>query len=155
MKEQSYTATIKVPATAEEAYAALTTGFDKWWTTPDKVFTKIGDVAKFTFPPNPGYWVFKATKLQPFRLVEMQCVEARHIHEGEPEAIKEEWLGTTVRWEIKAENDGTEITITHKGLQPNLLCYKICIAGWDHFFVHSLPALLSKGIGKPHIPSQF
>ena len=36
------------------------------------------------------------------------------------------------------------------GLTPQLLCYDICEAGWDMFFLHSLKQYLDTGRGKPH-----
>ncbi len=55
MTGQNYKRTITVDATAEEAYLALTTGYEHWWTTPDKPIQKVGDVSKFGFSGKHGY----------------------------------------------------------------------------------------------------
>lgn len=146
----NYTRTITVNATPAKAFWALTEGIGEWWTTPDAPMTKLGDTSKFTFPPGKSHWTFEATELQPDKSVEMVCVDALHIHEGQPTEIETEWLNTRVRWEIAADDDTTSITIEHHGLIPGLLCYEVCENGWDHFFLNSLPALLNTGTGNPH-----
>ncbi|MEO0440502.1 MAG: SRPBCC domain-containing protein [Pseudomonadota bacterium] len=150
MKNENYKRTISVSAGADKAYWALTQGMHKWWTKPDAPMIKTGDRSKFTFPPGKGYWIFEAIALEPGKRVEMLCVDALPLHEGKPREIEEEWLHTRVRWDIKSGVDGTEITVEHIGLVPDLLCYDICAAGWDMFFTESLKAFLDTGTGKPH-----
>jgi hypothetical protein len=148
MTPDNYKRTIQSSATMQEAYGALTTGIALWWTSEAGKFEKIGDVAKFGFSGKNGYWTFKAIALEPDR-IEWQCVEALHIHEGKPKEIETEWLGTRTIWSIAESDGGTEIQLEHQGLTPDLLCYDICEAGWDMFFVNSLKAFLDTGIGKP------
>lgn len=150
MSNQNYKRTISVPANPDEAYWALTEGMHKWWTTPDRTMTKVGDKSKFGFPPGKSYWTFMATTLTPSHLVEMVCVDALHLHEGQPEEIQTEWLGTRVAWTIEPEDTRTNITVEHHGLVPALHCYEICEAGWDFFFAKSLKAFLETGKGQPH-----
>ena len=89
-----------------------------------------------------------ATVLTPER-VELVCVDALHLLEGNPKEVETEWLDTKVIWEIEQQSEKTIIRFEHDGLTPNLLCYAICEAGWDLFFVDSLKAYLDTGIGKP------
>lgn len=84
--------------------------------------------------------------------VEWTCVDALHVHDGQPKAIEVEWLGTKVKWSINENATGTTIELEHEGLTPALLCYEICRAGWDLFFLDSLKAYLESGEGKPHKP---
>lgn len=151
MNDNSYTRTISVLASADKAYWALTQGMHKWWTKPDAPMVKLGDRSKFAFPPGKSFWTFEAVRLEPASLVEMRCVDAMHIHEGQPREIEKEWLDTRVRWGIVPVAGGTEITIEHFGLLPDLLCHDICVAGWDRFFTESLKAFLDTGTGKPHM----
>ena len=150
MSKPDYSNTIIVSATSDAAYRALTEGFEHWWTQPDKRIKKVGDRARFAFPPGLSYWTFEATRLSPNSIVEMICVDALHIHEGKPREIEQEWLDTTVKWQIKTQGEYTQIHIEHVGLTPDLLCYDICQAGWDHFFLNSLAAYLNTGKGTPH-----
>jgi hypothetical protein len=150
MTDKDYSKTILVDASPQDAYVALTSGFEKWWTTPDKPIRVVGDCAVFTFPPGKGSWTFRATNLVPGEHVDLDCIEANHIHEGMPDAIREEWLGTTLSWRIFPEDGKTVIRFVHSGLRPNLHCFDICESGWDYFFVDSLKAYLDTGVGMPH-----
>lgn len=146
----AFNRTIAVTADAESAYAALTTGFNHWWTNPEGTIQKVGDQAKFCFPPSVSFWTFEAVKLVPGKYVELLCIEASHKHEGQPKEIETEWLGTRIIWRIDEADGGTTITMRHVGLTPDLLCFDICVTGWDHFYTDSLRAYLSCGVGKPH-----
>ena len=150
MTNKDYSKTISVDASPQDAYVALTNGFEEWWTSPDKPIRAIGDVARFRFPPGEAFWTFQATNLLPGKLVDLRCVEANHLHEGMPDAIREEWLGTTLTWHIYEEGGKTVIHFVHSGLTPTLHCFEICEAGWDYFFVDSLKTYLDTGVGLPH-----
>jgi len=97
MKADHYSHTISVKNNADNVYQALTKGIEHWWTKPDKPLIKLGDQAKFTFPPGKSFWTFEATTLKPNTRIEMRCVEALHLHEGQPQEIEQEWLDTIVR----------------------------------------------------------
>ncbi|MEM9636497.1 MAG: SRPBCC domain-containing protein [Pseudomonadota bacterium] len=144
----NYARSIEVSASPADAYTALTTGIAQWWTSEAGRFDKVGDIARFGFSGKNGYWTFKATTLTPER-IEWDCVEALHIHEGKPKEIETEWLGTRVAWSLSKTEGGTRLDFEHHGLTPQLLCYDICEAGWDMFFVDSLKAYLDTGTGKP------
>lgn len=143
MNTQDYSRVITVKNTPKTVYEALTTGIEHWWTKPDKPLSKVGDQAKFTFPPGKSFWTFEATALIPEQYVEMTCVDALHLHEGQPKEIEKEWLNTKVIWKITPQGENTEIQLTHIGLMPSLLCYEICQEGWDFFFTDSLKAYLN------------
>ncbi len=150
MSDNNYARTITVSASRQDVHRALTEGFEHWWTTPDQAMTKVGDRARFTFPPGRSYWTFEATQLSAGKRVELECVDALHIHEGQPKDIEQEWLGTRAIWRIEARDGQTDIHFEHVGLNPSLHCYEICEAGWDFFFLDSLGAYLDSGVGKPH-----
>ena len=138
MRKQSSSREIIVSATLQEAYQALTCDFDKWWSDSSRQLFQAGDVTTFHFHPNPTTWTFRANVLQPQTYIELECIEAHHIHEGLPESILEEWKGTKLKWNIAPDDKGTKISFTHEGLTPELDCHEICEQGWDHFFLGSL-----------------
>jgi len=150
MTHDHFRRSILVSADAHSAFAALTTGIEHWWTKPDHPIAQVGDRAKFTFPPGKSFWTFEAVRLDAPHRVEMTCVEALHLHEGMPHEIEQEWLGTTVVWTITQDGDQTRIDLEHRGLNPALLCFDVCQAGWDMFFTGSLKAYLDSGVGRPH-----
>jgi hypothetical protein len=137
MTKAHYRRTIETAATPEQACAELTTGFDRWWTTPDRVFTQEGDEVTFSFPPLQSHWRFKAQKLAPLQRVELVCSQALHIHQGQPKSI-EKARGKTL------------VHMVHEGLQPGLVCFDICAQGRDYFFACSLLACLNTGVGASH-----
>jgi len=145
----NYTHEIIVSNTPEKTFIALTAGFNKWWTTDCNFISKVRD--KITFKFGTSYWVMLAINLIPKRLVELECIEAHHVHDGLPSSILNEWKGSKLIWEIHRQEDKTKIVFTHEGLVPSLECYKICEQGWDYFFVNSLQQYLDTGEGSPFV----
>jgi len=143
----NYTHEIAVSSTPSETYQALTTGFDKWWTTSCNAIYEIGE--KITFRFGASYWVMQVTKLIPNRLVEFACIEAHHEHDGLPSSIINEWQGTKLQWEINMQDDKTNIVFVHEGLVPSLDCFEVCEKGWDYYFANSLKQYLETGVGSP------
>lgn len=150
MTDRNYNKSIVVTADANTAFDAITRDVNRWWTRPDKPLEQVGDRAKFSFPPGISYWTFELTQANSPGFVEWTCVDALHIHEGQPKEIEKEWVGTKVNWTISSNAEGTKIEIEHVGLNPALLCYDICEAGWDIFFLGSLRDYLDTGTGSPH-----
>jgi len=143
----SYTREIIVSNTPRAAYQALTTGFDKWWTTDCNPICETGDKIKFRF--GPTFWVMRANILDPDKFVELECIEAHHVHDGLPSSILKEWEGTKLKWEIQKQEEKTKIVLIHEGLMPSLECYEVCEQGWDYFFFKSLKQYLNTGEGSP------
>lgn len=143
----SYTREIIVSSTPEAAYLALTTGFNKWWTTGCNPISETGD--KITFRFGPSYWVMRVNNLIPDNYLELECLEAHHVHEGLPSSILNEWEGTRLKWEILEQGEKIKIVLVHEGLVPSLECYEVCEQGWDYFFVNSLKQYLDTGEGTP------
>jgi len=149
MTKTNYQRENLVSAKAEEAYAALTTGFQYWWTPASQIIEKVNDEITFRFPPNPTYWTMRVEKLVPNKTVVLKCIDANHVHDGLPESIRHEWKDTELKWEIIQKDGMTLIKFEHKGLTPTLGCYDICEAGWDYFFVDSLKKYLENNEGNP------
>ena len=143
----NYTREIIVSSTPYAVYKALTTGFDKWWTTGCNPVSKTGDQITFKFWPS--YWVMQASNLVPEELVELECIEAHHLHDGLPSSILNEWKGSILKWEIQKQGKKTKIVFTHEGLVSSLECYEVCVQGWEYFFVNSLKQYLDTGEGSP------
>ena len=147
MGENSYRRTIVVSATPSAVYRALTREIDRWWAPDANSAQKLGDTVTIRF--GQTFWHLRATLLVPGKRVELECVAANHVEEGLPASIREEWLGTTLDWEIEPEGAGSQVAFCHKGLVPALGCYAVCEAGWDHYFLHSLQRYLKTGKGDP------
>lgn len=146
MNTNEYTRRIVVSSSPNDAYKALTSGFDKWWTLDSDSISTAGDTITFKF--DTTYWVMRANTVSP-NYIELECIEAHHIHDGLPLSILEEWKGTKLKWEIDEQDGSTIVSLTHEGLVPSLDCFEICKEGWDYFFVTSLKKYLDEGKGSP------
>lgn len=91
---------------------------------------------------------FRTTALVPGERVEWLVVDS-HLSFIED---KQEWTGTTVRFEIQEESgpDGpTRLTFTHVGLNPEQECFGVCDTAWRQYVLGSLRNLIRTGVGTP------
>ncbi len=139
---KNYKATIISNLSVEEVYRAITEKMSDWWTSMSGKFLKISDQAKTDFG-GKSFWSFEATVLDEPNKIELTCHDANHIHEGLSDNIRTEWLGTKLVFAITEEDGNTRIDFTHEGLVPELECFEVCKAGWDHFFLESLKDYLN------------
>ena len=61
---------------------------------------------------------------------------------------KDEWVGTIIIWTIATDEQGTTLTMLHKGLNKVIECYDVCEPALD-YFIASLQSFLTTGIGTP------
>ncbi|WP_282081220.1 SRPBCC family protein [Aquimarina algiphila] len=143
--------TIRVKASKEKAFEAITTEVNKWWGNVDnKVANEIGHEFSVFFEEDTE-WRFVISELEEFRHVTWRCIYANHSFSG-LKNIKKEWLNSEISFVFKGLSDEmVEVSFTHKGLTPNLNCYEICDAGWTHFVASSLKQYLETGIGAPNL----
>lgn len=147
----SFASEIRVSATQEDCFRAITEGMRLWWTSAaEGDLSRIGSTVTVRFPPQESFWTLRADLLDPPHRVEATCIEAHHILLDQPGADREEWLGTRLTWIIDPAPQGSTIRLIHEGLVPGLACYDICEEGWRHFFCSSLKALLDGGVSRPH-----
>ncbi|WP_282089153.1 SRPBCC family protein [Aquimarina algiphila] len=143
--------TIRVKASKEKAFEAITTEVNKWWGNVDnKVANEIGHEFSVFFEEDTE-WRFVISELEEFRHVTWRCIYANHSFSG-LKNIKKEWLNSEISFVFKGLSDEMiEVSFTYKGLTPNLNCYEICDAGWTHFIASSLKQYLETGIGAPNL----
>ena len=75
------------------------------------------------------------------------CIDANMIIEDV--ADHSEWLGTKLLWEIEPTKAGSRVTLTHQGLNANLECHRVCVAGWRQYFENSLKNHLNGAPANP------
>ena len=61
-----------------------------------------------------------------------------------------EWIGTTIRFEIRRADEQTEVRFTHIGLRSQFECFDVCSNAWGSLMHASLPSLISTGTGNPY-----
>jgi Activator of Hsp90 ATPase homolog 1-like protein len=121
----------------KEVYAALTTvnGLSAWWTLDTKGDTKIGGVIEFRF--GAGGIDMKVRELLAHKRVLWEVV-----------AGPEEWIGTTVSFDLRQEDDWTIILFKHEGWKEPVEFMHHCTTKWGVFLL-SLKSLLETGKGRP------
>ena len=145
----SYTNSFSTQAAPKDVYNALTTydGLSSWWTKTIELYSHVGGIATFHFGKK-DYVVMKIAKLAPHKEVVWKCVEQFFKIKGS--AKTDEWVGTTVKFHITQNGDGSaNLLFAHEGLTKKLRCYKLCEKGWN-FYLKSLKLYLEKGKGKPY-----
>jgi len=142
----NYETSIKVITNEHDAFKAVTSELDKWWGMVDNPISKDGDEFSISF--GRTNWKFVITKYSQYNQITWTCIKAEHFVEGHSN-IEEEWLNTELAWAFRKDGDYVEVSFVHKGLTPQLNCYKICEAGWNFFISTSLKNYLETGQGNP------
>ncbi|WP_328663682.1 SRPBCC family protein [Streptomyces sp. NBC_00328] len=124
-------------AARETVYQALTTvdGLAAWWTTDTE--GSGDDVLQFRFGDVGGFDM-KVLELQPDTRVRWEVVSG-----------PEEWVGTTVTFDLKQEGEWTIVLFAHEGWREQVEFMNHCTTKWA-LFLMSLKSLVETGTGAPH-----
>jgi uncharacterized protein YndB with AHSA1/START domain len=124
-------------ASPEDVYAAIATrdGLAAWWTSDTQGESTVGGVLEFRF--KAGGFDMKVVDLEPAKRVLWEVID------GPPE-----WIGTTVSWELKPEDDYTIVLFKHEGWREPVEFMHHCSTKWAVFLM-SLKSLLETGEGTP------
>ena len=60
-----------------------------------------------------------------------------------------EWTGTSMEFDVIETGQNTILIFTHKGLTPDIHCFKNCSGAWSFYILESLGDLIRTGKGKP------
>lgn len=137
------THTITVEATPEEAYDAIV-DVRSWWGATN-IVGRTDQVGGdwYYLVPDIHYSKQRTAELVPGERVTWEFTDG-HLDFIED---KGEWIGTTARFDISAEADGTRITFTHEGLAASDECYDVCYDAWRHYVAESLRKRIETGEG--------
>lgn len=124
-------------ASPDEVYAALTTidGLAGWWATDTTGDPEVGGTIAFRFAP--GGFDMRVLASRPAEHVLWEVVD------GPPE-----WVGTTIRWDIRQEGEWTIVLFAHEGWREPVEFMSHCSTKWATFLV-SLKQLVETGTGAP------
>jgi hypothetical protein len=143
MEKQNYKAVINANVSPQEAVEAVS-NVAGWWTQNLEGASKNeGDV--FTVRFGETFVTFKITEVIPGKKVVWLATDC-YLHWLND---KTEWTGTQMVFEIVAEGEQTQISVTHVGLVPEIECYDSCVKGWDFYIKQSLFKLLTEKEGTP------
>ncbi len=121
----------------DDVYRALVTveGLSGWWTRDTRGESKVGGVIQFRF--GDGGFDMKVLELQPAKHVLWQVVDG-----------PEEWLGTTINFDLKQSGDWTIVLFKHRSWKEPVEFMHHCSTKWGVFLL-SLKSLLETGKGAP------
>jgi hypothetical protein len=140
-----YTTTIRVDASAQTAFDAIN-DVAGWWGRITGTTTSVGDEFVYVVP-GLHYSGFRVVDLEPGRRVAW-LVTGSYLDFVDD---TQEWNGTTVRFDIAEDADGTTVTFTHEGLATDVECYETCANAWSMFVNGSLKAFIETGKGAPYL----
>ncbi|MBV8255852.1 MAG: SRPBCC domain-containing protein [Chitinophaga sp.] len=122
----------------EDVYRALTTnaGLAGWWTTDTSgEGDQVGNIVLFRF--DKGGFDMKVKKLQSPNLVEWEVIDGPI-----------EWVGTTINFEMRQEDDYVLVLFQHLNWKEPVEFMYHCSTKWA-IFLMSLKALVETGKGAP------
>ena len=121
----------------DHVYRALATieGLAGWWTNDTRGKSKVGGVIQFRF--GAGGFDMKVLELQPLERVRWRVIEG-----------PEEWIGTTIGFDIKRSDDWTVVLFKHQGWKEPVEFMHHCSTKWAVFLL-SLKSFLESGKGTP------
>jgi uncharacterized protein YndB with AHSA1/START domain len=129
---------VGVKASSPDAvYDALTTvdGLAGWWTDDTSGDADVGGVLEFRFIPGG------------FDIEVLDLVRSKHVGWqviGGPE----EWIGTTIDWDLQQDGDYTIVMFKHEGWKEPVDFMYHCSTKWGSYLM-SLKALVETGTGAP------
>ena len=120
-----------------KVYDALTSvdGLRGWWTEDTTGSAETGGVIKFRFPA--GGFDMQVLEQVPGKRVRWEVVD------GPPE-----WVGTTVEWDLRQDDDYTIVMLGHLGWKEPVEFMHHCSTKWATYLL-SLKALVETGEGRP------
>ena len=147
MTEQSTTITLELDASPEQVFDAVR-DVRGWWSQNIEGPTAAeGDEWVYEVP-GVHRCHMRVTEVVPHERIEWLVLDNTFSFVQD----QEEWDGTTVRFEIDEDPQGTTtLRFTHVGLGPALECFEICHKSWDFYVGHSLRRLITTGTGIPNL----
>ena len=140
MKDNSFSITISVDESPEEAFAAINDPRSWWSGAFEGPSNVLGGEFSYRYK-DIHFSKQQVTELVPGRKVVWTVTDSA-LQFAEH---KDEWNGTQLVFEIARKGDQTEIRFTHLGLVPDFDCYGACSKAWTHL-LHELGAFIaSKG----------
>jgi uncharacterized protein YndB with AHSA1/START domain len=130
---------LKIEAPVEKVYEALTTqkGLSGWWTPETTAKPEAGSIVRFAFGPN-YFKEMKIEELQPNKKVKWICINGY-----------EDWIGTTITFEIQSIDKGTSLLLHHDGWKEYTQGFAACSYDWA-IFLRSMKFLCETGKGLPY-----
>jgi len=145
MNDESYTTTILVDQTPEEAFAAIN-NVREWWSQEIEGITDE-PCGEFTYHYEDIHrCTMKIVEFVPGKKVVWLCLE-NYLNFTKD---RTEWIGTRISFEISEAGNKTQVRFTHLGLVPEYECFDVCSNAWGGYITGSLKSLITTGTGNPN-----
>ena len=133
---------VGIKAPLQAVYQALATpeGVAGWWTEDSRGDREVGGKLDFRFSAGGveiGGFEMRILELQPSTRVRWRVLDG-----------PEEWIGTTITYELKQEDGYSIVLFTHAGWKQPVEFMHHCSTKWAVFLM-SLKSLLETGKGAP------
>jgi uncharacterized protein YndB with AHSA1/START domain len=135
--------TLAVQPDAVVALFTSAAGVSRWW-GPTIGDGAVGGTLVISFGEH-GENAVRVLEAGPARVVWKPVV----ADGSTPTGHTQEWLDTTIEFDIVPTDLGTELRFRHAGLTPKLDCWSDCFDGWTHFMA-SIDTLARTGTGTPY-----
>lgn len=141
-QETDFTTSIAVDKSPTEVFNAIN-NVRGWWQGEITGNTeKLND--EFTYQMGEVHFSKqKITEIIPDKKVVWRVTESKINFVAD----KNEWLNTTIIFDITKAENGTQLTFTHHGLVPKIECYGGCSGAWGQLIKQSLVSLITTGKG--------
>ncbi len=124
-------------SSVEDVYTALTTvqGLSGWWADNTRGDSRVGGVLQFRF--DAGGIDTRVVELRDPQRVLWEVVDG-----------PEEWIGTTISFDLKQDGDYVSVLFKHQGWKEPVEFMHHCSTKWA-IFLMSLKSLVETGQGAP------
>ncbi|MBA3907755.1 MAG: SRPBCC domain-containing protein [Pseudonocardiales bacterium] len=151
-KTEDFTAVLNLTAGPATVAALFTSaaGVSRWW-GPTEGDAAVGGTLVTSFGDH-GVNTMRVLEAGPTRVV-WESIASDLNDDGSairstPTGHAQEWLGTTMEFDIVPAGTGTELRFRHAGLTPQLACWDDCFAAWTYFMA-SIQSVAETGTGTP------
>ena len=133
---------VGIRASTDQVYQALAKpgGVAGWWTRDSRGDSTVGGNLRLVFSADGvelGSFKMKILVLEPSRRVRWQVLEG-----------PEEWIGTSIAFDLKQEDDYAIVLFKHQGWKAPVEFMHHCSTKWAVFLL-SLKSLVETGKGAP------
>jgi uncharacterized protein YndB with AHSA1/START domain len=127
-----------IKTTPEKVYDAVTTqaGLEGWWSKNTNAKPEVGFVNVFILGKYRNE--MKVTELISNKKAQWECIDSI-----------EEWIGTSISFNLEEKNGNTLVRFTHGDWQAVTDTFAGCSYDWARF-LKSLKSYCETGTGEPH-----
>jgi len=143
ISKKNYTEKVRIKASAEKIFLALTQQIDEWWGQVEGDSSKLNET--FVVSWGEPWYQFKIKEFVNDKRIVWECTDANQVIDG-LEGVEKEWVGNLLYWQIEKSDDNisVDLSLTQVGLTPAEICYDVCSSAWTGFIGSGLKSFLEE-----------